>query len=93
MLNLLSMIINITFHKSKSNKVRIQALSILHNPKVLNYHLDCLEEFQSIQSDTNFPRFEYIDLKEVIKHLKIENYVLSEDNWLIRIIIHLFKIN
>ena len=51
------------FAKSTSNKERIRALSILHNPKVLNYHLDCLYEYKSIQSDTNFPRFEYVDFK------------------------------
>ena len=67
------------FAKSTSNKERIRALSILHNPKVLNYHLDCLQEYKFIESDTNFPRFEYMELKEVIKFLKIENYVLTED--------------
>jgi len=69
------------FAKSTSNKERIRELSILHNPKVLNYHLDCLYEYKSIQSDTNFPRFEYVDLKEVIKYLKIENSVLTEDQF------------
>lgn len=69
------------FAKSTTNKERIRSLSILHNPKVLNYHLDCLQEYQSIQSDTNFPRFEYVDLKEVIKYLKIENAVLTEDQF------------
>lgn len=69
------------YAKSVSNKERIISLSILHNPKVLNYHLDCLQEYQCIQSDTNFPRFEYIDLKEVINYLKIENAVLTEDHF------------
>ena len=69
------------FAKSTSNKQRIRSLSILHNPKVLNYHLDCLYEYQSIQSDTNFPCFEYINLKEVINYLKIENTVLTEDQF------------
>ena len=69
------------FAKSTSNKQRIRSLSILHNPKVLNYHLDCLYEYQSIQSDTNFPCFEYINLKEVINYLKIENAVLTENQF------------
>jgi DNA mismatch repair protein MutS2 len=69
------------FAKSTSNKDRIRKLSILHNPRVLNYHLDCLQEYQSICTDTNFPRFEYVDLKEVIKFLKIENSVLTEDQF------------
>jgi len=69
------------FAKSTSNKERIRALSILHNPKVLNYHLDCLQEYKSIESDTNFPRFEYLNLNEVIKYLKIENSVLTEDQF------------
>ena len=69
------------FAKSPENKKRIQALSILHSPKVLNYHLNCLQEYISIQSDTNFPSFEYIDLIEVIKYLKIENTVLTEDQF------------
>ena len=56
------------FSKSTSNKQRIRSLSILHNPKVLNYHLDCLYEYQSIQSDTNFPCFEYVNLKKVINY-------------------------
>jgi len=69
------------FAKSTSNKEHIRALSILHNPKVLNYHLDCLQEYKSIESDTNFPRFEYLNLNEVIKYLKIENSVLTEDQF------------
>ena len=69
------------FAKSTTNKERICSLSILHNPKVLNYHLDCLHEYQCVQSDTNFPRFEYIHLKEVINYLKIENSVLTEDQF------------
>ena len=69
------------FAKSTTNKERIRSLSILHNPKVLNYHLDCLHEYQCVQSDTNFPRFEYINLKEVINYLKIENSVLTEDQF------------
>lgn len=69
------------FAKSTTNKDRIRKLSILHNPRVLNYHLDCLQEYQSICTDTNFPRFEYVDLKEVIKFLKIENSVLTEDQF------------
>ena len=69
------------FAKSTTNKERISSLSILHNPKVLNYHLDCLHEYQCVQSDTNFPHFEYIDLKEVINYLKIENSVLTEDQF------------
>lgn len=69
------------FAKSTTNKDRIRKLSILHNPRVLNYHLDCLQEYQSICTDTNFPRFEYVDLKEVIKFLKIENSVLAEDQF------------
>ena len=68
-----------TFTKSPINKIRIRELSILNSPKVLNYHLNCLEEYISIQSDTNFPRFEYVDLVEVIKYLRIENSVLTED--------------
>ncbi len=67
--------------KSSLNKKRIRELSILHSPKVLNYHLDCLEEFSTIQTDTNFPRFEYIDLFELIKFLKIENSLLTEDQF------------
>jgi len=69
------------FALSSENKSRIKELSILHNPKVLNYHLDCLQEFKSIESDTNFPRFEYVDLVEVIQFLKIENAVLTEDQF------------
>ena len=69
------------FAKSTTNKERIRSLSILHNPKVLNYHLDCLHEYQCVQSDTNFPHFEYIHLKEVINYLKIENSVLTEDQF------------
>jgi len=71
----------VAFAKSAANKERIRLLSILHSPRVLNYHLDCLQEYQSIQSDTNFPRFEYVDMKEVIKYLKIENAVLTEDQF------------
>jgi len=70
-----------TFALSSENKARIKELSILHNPKVLNYHLDCLQEYKSIESDTNFPRFEYVDLVEVIQFLKIENAVLTEDQF------------
>ena len=69
------------YSKSVLNKERIQALSILHSPKVLNYHLNCLQEYISIQSDTNFPRFEYVNLAEVIKYLKIENSLLTEDQF------------
>ena len=69
------------FALSSENKSRIKELSILHNPKVLNYHLDCLQEYKSIESDTNFPRFEYVDLVEVIQFLKIENAVLTEDQF------------
>ena len=69
------------FAKSTTNKERIRSLSILHNPKVLNYHLDCLHEYQCVQSYTNFPHFEYIHLKEVINYLKIENSVLTEDQF------------
>ena len=61
------------YSKSTANKERIQQLSILHSPKILNYHLSCLQEYSSIQSDSNFPRFEYVDLLEVLKYLKIEN--------------------
>lgn len=67
------------FAKSDSNKERISSLSILHNLKVLDFHLDCLEEFQYIYSDTKFPRYEYIDLSEVIKYLEIQNAVLVEE--------------
>jgi len=71
----------VAFAKSTANKDRIRLLSILHSPKVLNHHLDCLQEYQSIQSDTNFPRFEYVDMKEVIKYLNIENAILTEDQF------------
>jgi len=71
----------VAYAKSAANKERIRLMSILHSPRVLNYHLDCLQEYQSIQSDTNFPRFEYVDMKEVIKYLKIENAVLTEDQF------------
>lgn len=67
------------FSRSDSNKERIRALSILHSPKVLNYHLDCLQEYQEVYSDSNFPRFEYIALGEILKFLKIENAVLNEE--------------
>lgn len=67
------------FAKSDSNKERISSLSILHNLKVLDFHLDCLEEFQYVYSDTKFPRYEYIDLSEVIKYLEIQNAVLVEE--------------
>lgn len=67
------------FSKSESNKERVRALSILHSPKVLNYHLDCLQEYQQVYSDSNFPRFEYIALAEILKFLKIENAVLNEE--------------
>jgi len=69
------------YSKSTTNKKRIRELSILHSPKVLNYHLNCLEEYSSIQSDTNFPRFEYVNLVEVIRYLKIENSLLTEDQF------------
>ena len=69
------------YSKSILNKERIYALSILHSPKVLNYHLNCLQEYISIQSDSNFPRFEYVDLTEVLKYLKIENSLLTEDQF------------
>lgn len=69
------------FASSVSNKDRIRHLSILHNPKVLNEHLDRLYEFQLIQSDTEFPRFEYLDLGEVIQYLKIKNSVLTEEQF------------
>jgi len=71
----------VAFAKSSANRERIRLLSILHSPKVLNHHLDCLQEYQSIQSDTNFPRFEYVDMKEVIKYLNIENAILTEDQF------------
>ena len=60
------------FAKSSENKKRIKALSILHSPKVLNYHLDCLQEYCFIESDSNFPKFGYNDLHEVIMYLKIK---------------------
>ena len=91
----------VAFAKSTSNKERIRALSILHSPKVLNYHLDCLQEYNSIQSDKSFPSFGYIDLKEVIRYLNIENAVLTEDqffdiyhaaNW-VNSLIHFIKNN
>ena len=69
------------YSKSILNKERIYALSILHSPKVLNYHLNCLQEYISIQSDSNFPRFEYVDLTEALKYLKIENSLLTEDQF------------
>lgn len=69
------------FAKSSENKNRIKALSILHSPKVLNYHLDCLQEYCFIESDSNFPKFDYNDLHEVIMYLKIENTVLTEDQF------------
>ena len=69
------------FSKSKSNKERIRHLSILYNPKVLNEHLDRLYEFQLIQSDSDFPRFEYLDLGEVLNYLKIQNSVLTEEQF------------
>ena len=69
------------YSKSILNKERIQTLSILHSPKVLNYHLNCLQEYISIQSDTNFPRFEYVNLADVLKYLKIENSLLTEDQF------------
>lgn len=71
----------VAFAKSTSNKERIRALSILHSPKVLNYHLDCLQEYNSIKSDKSFPSFRYIDLNEVIRYLNIENAVLTEDQF------------
>lgn len=69
------------FALSSENKIRIRSLSILHNPKVLNHHLDCLEEYISIHSDTNFPKFDYVDLLEVLKFLRIKNSVLTEDQF------------
>ena len=69
------------FSKSSFNKDRIQNLSIINNPKILNYHLDCLLEFQYIQSDYQFPSFSYIDLKEPLKYLHIQNAVLTEDQF------------
>lgn len=69
------------FSKSKSNKERIRHLSILYNPKVLNEHLDRLYEFQLLQSDSDFPRFEYLDLTEVLNYLKIQNSVLTEEQF------------
>ncbi|MDG1395505.1 MAG: hypothetical protein P8P86_02975 [Flavobacteriales bacterium] len=69
------------FALSSENKNRIRSLSILHNPKVLNHHLDCLEEYISIHSDTNFPKFDYVDLLEVLKFLRIKNSVLTEDQF------------
>ena len=69
------------FALSSENKNRIRSLSILHNPKVLNHHLDCLEEYLSIHSDTNFPKFDYVDLLEVLKFLRIKNAVLTEDQF------------
>jgi DNA mismatch repair protein MutS2 len=69
------------YSKSILNKERIHALSILHSPKVLNYHLNCLQEYISIQSDSNFPRFEYVNLAEALKYLKIENSLLTEDQF------------
>lgn len=48
---------------------------------MLNYHLNCLQEYISIQSDSNFPRFEYVDLTEALKYLKIENSLLTEDQF------------
>jgi DNA mismatch repair protein MutS2 len=69
------------FAQSTSNKERIRHLSILHNPKVLNEYLDRLQEFQMLQSDSDFPRFEYLDLREVIQYLNIQNSVLTEDQF------------
>ena len=69
------------FSRSFSNKERIQNLSIFHDPKVLNYHLDCLQEYQWIESDTQFPSFRYMDLKEPLRFLQIENAVLTEDQF------------
>lgn len=69
------------FALSSENKNRIRSLSILHNPKVLNHHLDCLEEYISIHSDTNFPKFDYVDLLEVLKFLRIKNAVLTENQF------------
>lgn len=69
------------FSRSSLNKERIQSLSIFHNPKVLNYHLDCLQEYQWIESDTQFPSFRYMDLKEPLKYLQIQNAVLTEDQF------------
>lgn len=69
------------FSRSFSNKERIQNLSIFHDPKVLNYHLDCLQEYQWIESDSQFPSFRYMDLKEPLRFLQIENAVLTEDQF------------
>ena len=69
------------YSNSVLNKERIRQLSLLHNPKTLNYHLNCLEEYKTIQSDVSFPRFEYVDLIEVVKYLEIENSLLTEDQF------------
>ena len=68
------------FAQSSANKERIRSMSILRNSEKLNYNLDLLEEFKFIESDSNFPHFEYISLSYIIKYLKIQNSVLSEDH-------------
>ena len=70
-----------TFAHSKTNKERIRSLSLLYNPKVLNLHLNRLQEYQMIQSDTDFPKFEYLDLGDALKFLKIQNAVLTEEQF------------
>ena len=52
-----------------------------YNPKVLNLHLNRLQEYQMIQSDTDFPKFEYLDLGDALKFLKIQNAVLTEEQF------------
>tara|TARA_Y100000385_G_scaffold291963_1_gene374762 strand:- start:4991 stop:7069 length:2079 start_codon:yes stop_codon:yes gene_type:complete len=69
------------FSKSSLNKERIQNLSIIHNPKVLNYNLDCLQEYQIIESDSQFPSFRYMDLNQTLRYLHIQNVVLTEDQF------------
>jgi DNA mismatch repair protein MutS2 len=69
------------FSKSSLNKERIQNLSIIHNPKVLNYNLDCLQEYQIIESDSQFPSFRYMDLNQTLRYLHIQNAVLTEDQF------------
>jgi DNA mismatch repair protein MutS2 len=69
------------FSKSSLNKERIQNLSIIHNPEVLNYNLDCLQEYQIIESDSQFPSFRYMDLNQTLRYLHIQNAVLTEDQF------------
>ena len=68
------------FAQSTANKERIRSLSIIRDSEKLNYHLNILEEFKFIASDSNFPHFKYISLGNVITYLKIQNSVLSEDH-------------